>query len=107
MSNDKERLLDAPEVYERLREEVTKTRLSQGELAEKMELTRAYLVKLLNGKAAISGRAIKAFFNYGLDVKWIFTGKSDRERIRKLEEKIENVKELIREGFFKSDEGKS
>ena len=100
MEDSKERLLDAPEVYERLREEATKTKLTQGELAEKMGLTRAYLVKLLNGKAAISGRAIKAFFDYGLDVKWIFTGESDRERIQKLEEKINTVKELMREGFF-------
>ena len=98
--DDKERLLDAPEVYERLREEATKTKLTQGELAEKMGLTRAYLVKLLNRKAAISGRAIKSFFDYGLDVKWIFTGESDRERIQKLEEKINTVKELMREGFF-------
>ena len=104
MSNDKERLLDAPEVYIRLRELTSVTQKTQGELAHDYGMTKAYLQKILSGKVAISGSAIKAFIKADLDVIYIFTGKSDRERIRKLEEKIENVKELIREGFFKSDE---
>jgi transcriptional regulator with XRE-family HTH domain len=104
MSNDKERLLDPPEVYIRLRELTSVTQKTQGELAQDYGMTKAYLQKILSGKVAISGSAIKAFIKADLDVIYIFTGKSDRERIRKLEEKIETVKELMREGFFASDD---
>ena len=101
---NKERLLDAPEVYIRLRELTSATQKTQGELAQDYGMTKAYLQKILSGKVAISGSAIKAFIQADLDVIYIFTGKSDRERIRKLEEKIETVKELMREGFFTSDD---
>jgi len=96
---NKERLLDAPEVYERLRDEVNKTKMNQTELANKIGLTRPYLVKLINGKAAISGSAIKAFIAGDLDVQYIFTGQSDREEIKKLNAEIRTLKDLIREAY--------
>jgi len=102
MEDSKERLLDAPEVYKRLRELTSVTQKTQGELAQDYGLTKAYLQKILSGKVAISGSAIKAFIKADLDVIYIFTGKSDREQILKLEEKIKTVKELMREGFFGS-----
>jgi transcriptional regulator with XRE-family HTH domain len=102
MEDSKERLLDAPEVYKRLRELTSVTQKTQGELAQDYGLTKAYLQKILSGKVAISGSAIKAFIKADLDVIYIFTGESDREQILKLEEKIRTVKELMREGFFGS-----
>ena len=50
-------------------------------ISNKIGLTRPYLVKLINGKAATSS-AIKAFIAGDLDVQYIFTGQSDREEIK-------------------------
>ena len=99
MPEEKERLLDRPEVYERLREEANKTRKNQVELSEHLGISRPYLVKLINGKAAISGSAIKAFITGGIDVQYIFSGQSDREEIKRLQAEIRTLKDLIREAY--------
>ena len=100
MSNEsKDRLLDAPEVYERLRDEVNKTKMNQTELANKIGLTRPYLVKLINGKAAISGSAIKAFIAGDLDVQYIFTGQSDREALKKKDHQIQILEDLLKKAY--------
>ena len=96
---NKERLLDAPEVYERLRDEVNKTKMNQTELANKIGLTRPYLVKLINGKAAISGSAIKAFIAGDLDVQYIFTGQSDREALKKKDHQIQILEDLLKKAY--------
>ena len=96
---NKDRLLDAPEVYERLRDEVNKTKMNQTELANKIGLTRPYLVKLINGKAAISGSAIKAFIAGDLDVQYIFTGQSDREALKKKDHQIQILEDLLKKAY--------
>ena len=59
MSNEsKDRLLDAPEVYYRLRECISVLQMNNEELAEKFGISRAYIQKILCGNAAISGSAI-------------------------------------------------
>ncbi len=59
MSNEsKDRLLDAPEIYYRLRECISVLQMNNEELAEKFGISRAYIQKILTGKAAISGSAI-------------------------------------------------
>ena len=100
MSNEsKDRLLDAPEVYYRLRECISVLQMNNEELAEKFGISRAYIQKILTGKAAISGSAIKAFIAGDLDVQYIFTGQSDREEIKKLNAEIRTLKDLIREAY--------
>jgi transcriptional regulator with XRE-family HTH domain len=96
---NKERLLDAPEVYYRLRETISMLQMNNTELGEKFNISRTYIQKILSGNAAISGSAIKAFISGGLDVHYIFTGRSDREEIKKLNAEIRTLKDLIREAY--------
>ncbi len=96
---NKERLLDAPEVYERLRETISMLQMNNTELGEKFNISRTYIQKILSGNAAISGSAIKAFIAGGLDIQYIFTGQSDREEIKKLNAEIRTLKDLIREAY--------
>ena len=96
---NKDRLLDAPEVYERLRETISMLQMNNTELGEKFNISRTYIQKILSGNAAISGSAIKAFIAGGLDIQYIFTGQSDREEIKKLNAEIRTLKDLIREAY--------
>jgi len=96
---NQDRLLDAPEVYYRLRECIAVLQMNNEELAEKFGISRAYIQKILSGNAAISGSAIKAFIAGGLDIQYIFTGQSDREEIKKLNAEIRTLKDLIREAY--------
>jgi hypothetical protein len=96
---NKDRLLDAPEIYERLRETIFMLQMNNTELGEKFNISRTYIQKILSGNAAISGSAIKAFIAGGLDIQYIFTGQSDREEIKKLNAEIRTLKDLIREAY--------
>ena len=96
---NKDRLLDAPEVYERLRETISMLQMNNTELGEKFNISRTYIQKIMSGNAAISGSAIKAFIAGGLDIQYIFTGQSDREEIKKLNAEIRTLKDLIREAY--------
>ena len=99
MSEEKERLLDSPEVYERLRECISYLQLNNTELGEKFNISRTYIQKIISGNAAISGSAIKAFIAGGIDVQYIFSGQSDREEIKRLQAEIRTLKDLIREAY--------
>ena len=100
MSNEsKDRLLDAPEVYYRLRECISVLQMNNEELAEKFGISRAYIQKILTGKAAISGSAIKAFIAGDLDVQYIFTGQSDREALKKKELQIQILEDLLKKVY--------
>ena len=100
MSNEsKDRLLDAPEVYERLRETISMLQMNNTELGEKFNISRTYIQKILSGNAAISGSAIKAFIAGGLDIQYIFTGQSDREALKKKGHQIQIFEELLKKAY--------
>ena len=96
---NKDRLLDAPEVYYRLRECISVLQMNNEELAEKFGISRAYIQKILTGKAAISGSAIKAFIAGDLDVQYIFTGQSDREAFKKKDLQIQSLEDLLKKAY--------
>lgn len=98
-TENKERLLDDEDVYKRLRKCSSVLQMNNEELAEKFGISKAYLQKMLSGKNAISGSAIKAFIIGGLDVQYIFTGQSDRDEINKLKAQIETLEGLIRKAY--------
>ena len=100
MSNEsKDRLLDAPEVYERLRENISMLQMNNTELGEKFNISRTYIQKILSGNAAISGSAIKAFIAGGLDIQYIFTGQSDREAFKKKDLQIQSLEDLLKKAY--------
>ena len=100
MSNEsKDRLLDAPEVYERLRETISMLQMNNTELGEKFNISRTYIQKILSGNAAISGSAIKAFIAGGLDIQYIFTGQSDREALKKKDHQIQILEDLLKKAY--------
>ena len=100
MSNEsKDRLLDAPEVYERLRENISMLQMNNTELGEKFNISRTYIQKILSGNAAISGSAIKAFIAGGLDIQYIFTGQSDREALKKKDHQIQILEDLLKKAY--------
>ena len=96
---NKDRLLDAPKVYYRLRECISVLQMNNEQLAEKFGISRAYIQKILTGKAAISGSAIKAFIAGDLDVQYIFTGQSDREALKKKELQIQILEDLLKKAY--------
>ena len=96
---NKERLLDAPEVYERLRETISMLQMNNTELGEKFNISRTYIQKILSGNAAISGSAIKAFIAGGLDIQYIFTGQSDREALKKKDHQIQILEDLLKKAY--------
>ncbi len=94
-----ERQLDSPVVYERLREVVSATGKSQVSLAKEIGISRAYLVKILGGKVALSGSAIKALMRAGFDMEHVITGEASKDQLRhdlnRLRERYDAIVDIV------------
>tara|TARA_R100000655_G_scaffold62456_1_gene100974 strand:+ start:943 stop:1245 length:303 start_codon:yes stop_codon:yes gene_type:complete len=100
MTNLKRNVEDA-DVVERLRQTFRDSKKSQQELADILGCSRSYVGNIMSGRALLSGRVMRKLLDQGYDIHWILSGTSQSEEIRKLQEKIDTVKELLKEAYTK------
>ena len=98
MTNPKRNVEDA-DVVERLRQTFRESKKSQQELADILGCSRSYVGNIMSGRALLSGRVMRKLLDQGYDIHWILSGTSQSEEIRKLQEKIDTVKELLKEAY--------
>ena len=98
MTNLKRNVEDA-DVVERLRQTFRESKKSQQELADILGCSRSYVGNIMSGRALLSGRVMRKLLDQGYDIHWILSGTSQSEEIKKLQEKIDTVKELLKEAY--------
>ena len=100
MTNLKRNVEDA-DVVGRLRQTFRESKKSQQELADILGCSRSYVGNIMSGRALLSGRVMRKLLDQGYDIHWILSGTSQSEEIKKLQEKIDTVKELLKEAYTK------
>ena len=98
MTNPKRNVEDA-DVVERLRQTFRDSKKSQQELADILGCSRSYVGNIMSERALLSGRVMRKLLDQGYDIHWILSGTSQSEEIQKLQEKIDTVKELLKEAY--------
>ena len=98
MTNLKRNVEDA-DVVGRLRQTFRESKKSQQELADILGCSRSYVGNIMSGRALLSGRVMRKLLDQGYDIHWILSGTSQSEEIKKLQEKIDTVKELLKEAY--------
>ena len=89
--------VEDPEIVQRLRTAFRATGKQQIEIAADLGVSRSYVGNLMAGSAPLSGMIARGMLEQGYDVVYILTGKSEKNRIKELEVKVETLKELLRE----------
>lgn len=99
MAETKKRTVEDADVIKRLRQAFAETQMEHQEFADKLGCSRSYVGNILSGRVQLSGRIMKQLHENNFDIVWILSGNSDKAEIRKLQEKIDTVKELLKEAY--------